>query len=523
MVKKLRFTLFCFLFFSNSIFPYEKPNIVIIVSDDLGWGDVSYHESIIPTPNIDRFVNEGLELNRFYSNPICSPTRASLMTGLEAYSVGILRPISNPSTSPTGLPLEYKILPEYFKEAGYQTALVGKWHLGMNSKEYLPGQRGFDTTYGFMNGGIDYFNHTMSGRLDWHKNGMPLREEGYSTDLIANEAIKVIQNKQNNKPLLLYVAFNAPHTPIQAPYENIEKFGYINDPKERIYAANISILDKQIGRIIDSIKDEKLSSNTLVLFFSDNGPVFDIDPIGAVVVPELLNAKGSSGGLKGSKGSAYEGGIRVPAFMMWEGKFKNESSNQFFFIQDVLPTLLSAAEIDYENSFFEGTSRWDSLLKRTVDKPQNSVLAASVAFEEIALFNDDWKLYFKKGPAGSNSVNYYELFNIIEDPLEEYDLSKDYPDIFDRMKETLNKIPKRNLQGYPDASHLYLHGDRMLSEESGTPWLNYDFKLIEKPSPIIGTLIFIWILLLANKTYAILFILLVILLIFSVRKKIKRG
>ena len=243
MVKNLRFTLLCFLFFSNSIFPYEKPNIVIIVSDDLGWGDVSYHESIIPTPNIDRFVNEGLELNRFYSNPICSPTRASLMTGLEAYSVGILRPISNPSTNPTGLPLEYKILPEYFKEAGYQTALVGKWHLGMNSKEYLPGQRGFDTTYGFMNGGIDYFNHTMSGRLDWHKNGMPLREEGYSTDLIANEAIKVIQNKQNNKPLLLYVAFNAPHTPIQAPYENIEKFGYIDDPKERIYAANISILD----------------------------------------------------------------------------------------------------------------------------------------------------------------------------------------------------------------------------------------------------------------------------------------
>ena len=173
------------------------------------------------------------------------------MTGLEAYSVGILRPISNPSTSPTGLPLEYKILPEYFKEAGYQTALVGKWHLGMNSKEYLPGQRGFDTTYGFMNGGIDYFNHTISGRLDWHKNGVPLKEEGYSTDLIANEAIKVIQNKQNNKPLLLYVAFNAPHTPIQAPYENIEKFGYIDDPKERIYAANISILDKQIGRIID--------------------------------------------------------------------------------------------------------------------------------------------------------------------------------------------------------------------------------------------------------------------------------
>ena len=151
-----------------------------------------------------------------------------------------------------------------------------------------------------------------------------------------------------------------------------------------------------------------------------------------------------------------------------------------------------------------------SLLNRTVDKPQNSILAANTAFEEIALFNEDWKLYFKKGPAGGNSVNYYELFNILKDPYEKYDLSKDYPDIFDKMKETLNKIPKRNLQGYPDASYLYLHGDRMISEESGTPWLNYDFEIIEKPSPIIGTLIFIWILFLANKTYVILFILLII-------------
>ena len=106
-----------------------------------------------------------------------------------------------------------KYLPEYFKEAGYQTALVGKWHLGMKTKEYLPGQRGFDTTYGFMNGGIDYFKHTMSGRLDWHKNGVPLREEGYSTDLIANEAIKVIQNKQNNKPLLLIYSFQCSSYP----------------------------------------------------------------------------------------------------------------------------------------------------------------------------------------------------------------------------------------------------------------------------------------------------------------------
>lgn len=523
MVRNLRFTFLCFLFFSNFIFSYQKPNIVIIVSDDLGWGDVSYHESIIPTPNIDRFVNEGIELNRFYSNPICSPTRASLMTGLEALSIGILRPIGNPSTTSVGLPLEYKILPEYFKEVGYRTSLVGKWHLGMSSEEYLPGQRGFDTTYGFMNGGIDYFKHTMSGRLDWHKNGNPLREEGYSTELIAEEAIKIIQNKQSNKPLLLYVAFNAPHTPIQAPYEEIEKFNYIDDPKERIYAANVSILDKQIGRVINAIKDNGLSSNTLILFFSDNGPVFDIDPVGAVIVPDLLDAKGSTGGLKGSKGSAYEGGIRVPAFMMWEGKFKKESSDQFFFIQDVLPTLLSAADISYESNLFEGTSRWNSLSQRKIIKPKNSVVASNVAFEEIALFNEDWKLYFKKGPVGSNSVNYYELFNILEDPYETKDLSKDFPDIFNFMKETINTIPKRNLQGYIDASYLYLHGDRMLAEETNSPWLDYDFEIIDKPPSLVGALIFIWILFLANKISVLSILIFIFIISFFIFRRVRRG
>ena len=184
---------------------------------------------------------------------------------------------------------------------------------------------------------------------------------------------------------------------------------------------------------------------------------------------------------------------------------------------------MSAAEIDYENSFFEGTSRWDSLLKRTIDKPQNSILAANTAFEETALFNKDWKLYFKKGPAGGNTVNYYELFNVLEDPYEKNDLSKDHPDIFIQMKETLNNIPKRNLQGYPDPSYLYLHGDRMISEESGTPWLNYDFELIEKPSPMIGNFIFIWILFLANKTYVIIFIVFSIISVYLIRKKIKRG
>ena len=200
---------------SLNLLSLEKPNVIIILTDDLGWGDVSYHGGYIPTPNIDQLAEDGMEMNRFYSNPVCSPTRASMLTGLHIFNHGVVRPFMNPAAEQTGMPPELKIMPQYFKEAGYQTALSGKWHLGMAKEEFWPTNRGFETSYGHMTGGIGYFDHTAAGRLDWHRNGKPLEEEGYSTELIANEAINIIQNKDKNRPLFLYVAFNAPHTPIE--------------------------------------------------------------------------------------------------------------------------------------------------------------------------------------------------------------------------------------------------------------------------------------------------------------------
>ena len=166
------------LLFSCSLIALDKPNIIIILTDDLGWGDVSYHGGPIPTPNIDKLAKKGMEMNRFYSAPTCSPTRASMLTGINSLANGVIRPYANPRTESYGMPLYHKIMPEFLLEAGYQTALSGKWHLGMSSDEYLPSSRGFQQTYGHMNGGIDYYDHSFSGRLDWHRDNIPLVEDG---------------------------------------------------------------------------------------------------------------------------------------------------------------------------------------------------------------------------------------------------------------------------------------------------------------------------------------------------------
>ena len=191
------------IFFLINLQASDNPNIIIILTDDLGWGDVSYNGGPISTPNIDKLAKDGVQMNRFYAAPTCSPTRAALMTGVNSLKNGVIRPFDNPTADRYGLPLRYKIMPEYLKDAGYQTALSGKWHLGMFSDEYLPLNRGFDSTYGHLGGGIGYFDHALSGRMDWHRNGEVLHEDGYSTTLIANEAIRLIENAYESTPIFL--------------------------------------------------------------------------------------------------------------------------------------------------------------------------------------------------------------------------------------------------------------------------------------------------------------------------------
>ena len=516
--KNMHYLLF-FILFSLNLTALDKPNVVIILTDDLGWGDVSYHGGYIPTPNIDKLAEDGMELNRFYSNPVCSPTRASLLTGLHIFNHGVVRPFMNPAAEQTGMPPELKIMPQYFKEAGYQTALSGKWHLGTAKEEFWPTNRGFETSYGHMTGGIGYFDHTAAGRLDWHRNESSLREEGYSTELIANEAINIIKNKDQNRPLFLYVAFNAPHTPIEAPLQSIEKFSYLEDERDRVYAANVNALDNEIGKIIKAIEDEDLLEETIILFFSDNGPVFDINPIVKVIAPNLINAKGSTAGLSGSKTSALEGGIRVPAVMWWKGVIEKEKSNQFFFIQDVLPTLLTAANIKTsDKDKFDGKDKWSNLLTGKIVPPRNAFIGARVISDERALFNDVWKLYSAKPVLAPVSPS-YKLFNIIEDPFEKNDLSKQRPEIFNAMKKTITSYIERDVVGDMNPAHAYLHGDdRQGGVELGSPWMDGDYELKSPPSAISSFFIFLWILIQAFKYQLASSVLFIVLIFYAFRK-----
>ena len=510
------------MLFSLNLLAVDKPNVVIILTDDLGWGDVSYHGGHIPTPNIDQLAKDGMELNRFYSNPICSPTRASLMTGLHIFNHGVVRPFMNPAAEQTGMPPELKIMPQYFNEAGYQTALSGKWHLGTAKEEFWPTNRGFETSYGHMTGGIGYFDHTAAGRLDWHRNESTLREEGYSTELIANEAINIIKNKDQNRPLFLYVAFNAPHTPIEAPLKDIEKFSYLEDEKDQVYAANVNALDNEIGRIIKAIKTEGLLEETIILFFSDNGPVFDINPIVKVIAPNLINAKGSTAGLSGSKTSAKEGGIRVPAVLWWKGVIENKKSEQFFFVQDLLPTLLTAANIKTSDTDkFDGDDKWSNLLTGQIVPPKNAFIGARLISDERALFNDEWKLYSARPVLVPVSAS-YQLFNIIKDPFEKNDLSEKETEIFNAMKKTINSYIENDVVGDMNPAHAYLHGDdRQGGIELGSPWMDGDYELNNPPSSVASLFIFLWILIQAFK-YQLVASLLFIVAIFYAFKKLRQ-
>ena len=490
------------IFFLINLQASDNPNIIIILTDDLGWGDVSYNGGPINTPNIDKLAKDGVQMNRFYAAPTCSPTRAALMTGINSLENGVIRPFDNPTADRYGLPLRYKIMPEYLKDAGYQTALSGKWHLGMFSDEYLPLNRGFDSTYGHLGGGIGYFDHALSGRKDWHRNGEVLHEDGYSTTLIANEAIRLIENADDSTPIFLYVAFNAPHTPIEAEEKFINKLSHIQDKKERLYAANIMTLDFEIGNIMNAIESKGILEETIIIFFSDNGPVYDVDPIAATIASDVVDSKGNTLGLRGSKGSAYEGGIRVPAIIYYKGVLEDAISNQFIFVDDILPTLLSALNIRSYSESFTGIDHWSNLITNNVVPPKNSITGNVIVNDERALFNDKWKLYYRQFIYDNESEEIFELYDILNDPYEKFDLSLRHPEILESMKKTFYDKPINLETPFFNPVHSYLHGDKYIGIND-SPWLERNYEEKNPPHSIIQNIIFTWIVFLTFKEFII--------------------
>ena len=433
----LRYSLlaaFVALFLAPTVSAGDKPHIVILLADDLGWGDVSYHKGEIKTPNIDKLAESGAKLEQFYVQPVCSPTRASLMTGRYpmryGLQVGVVRPWAQ-----YGLPLEERTLPQALKEAGYTTAICGKWHLGHFRPEYLPTKRGFDHQYGHYNGAIDYYTHLRDGGFDWHRDDKVCRDEGYSTHLIAKEAVRLIEEQKDGKPLFLYVPFNAVHAPHQAPDKYTEPYANLTGDR-RIYAGMTAALDEACGQIVAAVDKRGWRKDTLFLFASDNGGP----------QPGKIT---SNGPYRAGKGTLYEGGVRVAACAAWEGHIKPGTVvNEPLHIVDWYPTLLKLGGASLEQKLpLDGLDAWPTVAQGK-PTPHKEILHNTTPTSG-ALRVGDWKLVLNGGSAASevtekpaDAKERVELFNIADDPYEKKDLGAEKPDKVKELRARYDVLAK---------------------------------------------------------------------------------
>ncbi len=445
----------------------SKPNIVFLVADDLGWNDVGYHGSEIKTPNIDRIASDGVRLERHYSYSWCTPTRAALMTGRSPLSMGIHGPF-NPNHD-RGLPPDEHLLPESFSAAGYQTFATGKWHLGNAHVKYFPHNRGFDSFLGHTGPGIDYYRHTVAGAYDWQRSGKSARDEGYSTSLIANEAIRAILARDAGRPFLLYVPFNAPHTPLQAPPQYIDKYAHIEKESCRVFAAMVDCMDSGIGRILGTIESEGLNDNTLVVFISDNGGLLATDG-GADNSP-----------LKGEKTQTWEGGIRTPAAVHWPGVVEGGGTvEDVITVHDWFPTLLEAAGVEGRNKKpFYGQSTWQTIRDGKALGHRRFVLGATGWF---AVFDGPWKMVHRPLAGGKAERTLYRIF---DDPTESRNLAATNAEDLRRLETLLDNFPVgENFSGPAPGAERVAGGRRRPPPGNGLPGNPHPSQLPETNPPI---------------------------------------
>ena len=412
-----------------------RPNIVLILADDLGWNDVSYHGGDIPTPSIDRIATEGVELDRFYACPVCSPTRAGLMTGRYPIRFGMQRAVCRPFLK-VGVPPAEETLPEMLARAGYRhRGIAGKWHIGHAFRKFHPLNQGFTSFVGHYNGNIDYYTHVREGQLDWHRGFESNDDQGYSTDLIADEAVRFIDQHASSAPFFLYVPFNAPHTPLQVPDQWLVPFSGVEDERRRIYMAMVAAMDAAIGRILDALQRNGVEEDTLVWFASDNGG----------------QALADNAPLRAGKGTVYEGGTRVAAALRWPNGVSGDGRKVTDLISylDVFPTLRRVVGLGSVGEPGEPLDGEDVFGAITGDEPGRERRFFSYyeryGDEQLALIDGDWKIVRRGAPIlGPNLADApppelparqrqlrpvtVELFNLKTDPLEKVDLAKSEPE-----------------------------------------------------------------------------------------------
>ncbi|BCX47543.1 N-acetylgalactosamine-6-sulfatase [Haloferula helveola] len=401
--------------------PERPPNFVIILADDMGYGDAGcYGSKALKTPHLDRMAERGLRFTDFHSSGnVCSPTRAGLVTGRYQYRSGVDGVVNADPKVPahhSGLQRSEHTFAESLKAKGYQVGLMGKWHLGYD-KKYNPTHHGFDRFRGFVSGNIDYHSHyDRMGVYDWWDGLEQVKEEGYSTHLINRHAVEFIE-EHKDKPFCLYVAHEAVHSPWQGPEDPAVrgpgvKKGAKESPKDVALKAMMTAMDQGIGEIISKLEELELAENTLVFFFSDNGP-----------------AGGSAGPLRGRKGSNWEGGHRVPAVAFWPGKIKaGQVTDELSISIDLMPTMLelSGASAHPERPL-DGVSLVPVLLRG------ESLGERQLFWNHKAMRDGNWKLMLGgKGAAGEVG-----LYDLSKDIGEKNNLAKQHPERVETMRKAL--------------------------------------------------------------------------------------
>lgn len=424
-----------------------RPNIIFILADDLGFNDVSFHgSSQIFTPNIDALAFSGIILNRYYVAPICTPSRSALMTGKYPIHTGMQHGVLY-GAEPRGLPLTEKLLPEHLKALGFVDALqdvcvslltdslnqlclpfrysnhiVGKWHLGSFKREYTPLMRGFDSHVGPWTGHHDYFDHTAEEKGMW---GLDMRRGfdvaydlhgKYTTDVITNEAVKIIHARNSSEPLFLYVAHTAVHSsnsysPLPAPDETVAKMTKIENYNRRKFAAMMYHLDQSVGAIVEALAEQMILNNSIIVFSTDNGgPAAGFN----------LNAA-SNFPLRGVKNTLWEGGVRG-AGLLWSPLLRNREfvSDQMMQISDWMPTLLGAIGEDADElENIDGLDLWDELSQKRNSKRTEILHNIDDIWGSAAVMVDKWKLVVGTnyngnwdgwfGPEGDRNVSAYPV------------------------------------------------------------------------------------------------------------------
>jgi len=404
------------------------PNVVLIVADDLGWGDVGFHGSRIRTPNLDALARESIELDRFYVTPVCTTTRAGLLTGRYPNRMGLhAEGIAKGGIADKGLPPDERTFAEALRDAGYaQRAAIGKWHLGAASRLFHPLAQGFTRFYGLLGGSIGYFTHVAPrGGPDWHRDFEPVDEPGYATELLGSEAVRFIEAVPEGERFLLYLAFNAPHLPLEAKPEDVG--AYLAEPgwsdwrrggsQKPEYAAQVTAMDREIGNVLAALERKGIADDTLVWFLSDNGGV---------------PSYGNNAPFRGAKETLYEGGIRAPSLIRWPRRLEGgQKQGALAGYVDVLPTLLAAAGGDPQREPPLDGIDLLPILRGEQPAPERALYP-----DRFAVVTQRWKL-----------VN-DELYDLASDPAEQTNVAAQHPGVLAKLREQLAEFRSRTGPSY---------------------------------------------------------------------------